>query len=571
MLFQIEKSVVNLCCFAICGIHAVAAFGQIESQGGDAESTPQFTKEAHASTQYLHQIALANAEVLGKQFSVAEAILKKCPPELRRWEWDYLRRLSNPQITSYRVPNTGMWGVEYSPDGSMVATGGFREVHLWNASTGKRLHLWKPKKGWVSSVAFSSDGKRVASVSFQGGNVWDTESGEELIKFEGHERLGYCIDFSPDGSFIATGGNSAEAEFATKGAGVTKVWDAETGELRFQLYQKTPVVDLQYSPDGRWIATVSGKSSYTESKYPSPFNIWDAKTGELVHELEGHEVWQSCLAFSPDAQRLVVGGNDGNVRVWDLKTRKLTHVMSGHKRHLTGVAFTPDGSKVLSTSDDTEVRLWDAQTGKLIEVIAGPRGKISGMAISPDGRSFVTAVEFGKERGAKVWKLPAAAMSRGKTRDNALHSVRMGRPTQLAVTQRTVIRKAKSASVRVLRMQRLASGSSNTRFASETWTFPRTARGCLPRVTMVFPSGIWRRIRRSLPSRCTVSTSLTRRRTVPTGRRSLCARVCTTLATAKRSSRWASASGSVKRRLPASTTVLTESKSRQPTGAALNT
>ena len=165
-------------------------------------------------------------------------------------------------------------------------------------------------------------------------------------------------------------------------------------------------MDLQYSPDGRWIATVSGKSSYTERKYPSPFNIWDAKTGELVHELEGHEVWQSCLAFSADGQRLVVGGNDGNVRIWDLKTRKLTHVMSGHKRHLTGVAFTPDGSKVLSTAADTEVRLWDAQTGKLIEVIAGPRGKISGMAISPDGRSFVTAVEAGKERGAKIWKLP---------------------------------------------------------------------------------------------------------------------------------------------------------------------
>ncbi len=70
--------------------------------GGDAKSTPQFNDKAHRSTQNLHQTALANAEVLGKQFSVAEAILKKCPPELRRWEWAYLRRLSNPQQAHYR-------------------------------------------------------------------------------------------------------------------------------------------------------------------------------------------------------------------------------------------------------------------------------------------------------------------------------------------------------------------------------------------------------------------------------------------------------------------------------------
>ena len=356
------------------------------------------------STQYLHQIALANAEVMGKQFSVAEAILKKCPPDLRRWEWHYLKRLSNPQLAQYRERNTGMWGVEFSPDGSMVASGGFSEVHLWNARTGKRLHLWKPKKGWVSSVAFSKDGKRLASASSEG-NIWDTESGKQVANFEAHEWLAYCIDFSPDGKFVATGGNSAEAEFATKGSGVTKIWNAKTGKLHRQLYQDIPVMDLEYSPDGNWIAAVSGKSVYTQNKHPAPLNIWDANTGELVHKLEGHNVFQSCLAFSPNGQRLVVGGNDGNVRIWNLMTRKLTHVMSGHKRHLTGVEFTPDGSKILSTADDTEVRLWDAGTGKLIEVIAGPRGKISGLSISPDGRSFVTAVEFGKERGAKVWKL----------------------------------------------------------------------------------------------------------------------------------------------------------------------
>ena len=88
MFFAIRRSAFNPCCLAMLAIYAAVAFGQAETQT-DEGATPK--SNADASTQYLHQIALANAEVLGKQFSVAEAILKKCPPELRRWEWHYLQ------------------------------------------------------------------------------------------------------------------------------------------------------------------------------------------------------------------------------------------------------------------------------------------------------------------------------------------------------------------------------------------------------------------------------------------------------------------------------------------------
>ncbi|MFQ5923551.1 MAG: WD40 repeat domain-containing protein [Anaerolineales bacterium] len=59
---------------------------------------------------------------------------------------------------------TGMASVAYSPDGDMLASGGFdNTVQLWDSSTGDLLRMLEGHVGWVESVAFSPDGRLLAS------------------------------------------------------------------------------------------------------------------------------------------------------------------------------------------------------------------------------------------------------------------------------------------------------------------------------------------------------------------------------------------------------------------------
>ena len=76
--------------------------------------------------------------------------------------------------------------------------------------------------------------------------------------------------------------------------------------------------------------------------------VWDAKTGELLRELQGHTHVVISVAFSPDSNRIVCGSWDKSVQVWDVKTGEQLGELQGHNDFVTSVAFSPDGTRIVS-------------------------------------------------------------------------------------------------------------------------------------------------------------------------------------------------------------------------------
>ena len=65
------------------------------------------------------------------------------------------------------VHPAGVTGVDWSPDGTELATGSEDfQVRIWDAETGKELHKYEGHTGSVISVAFFPDGKRIVSASY---------------------------------------------------------------------------------------------------------------------------------------------------------------------------------------------------------------------------------------------------------------------------------------------------------------------------------------------------------------------------------------------------------------------
>jgi WD40 repeat protein len=249
----------------------------------------------------------------------------------------------------------------YSPDGRSIASVSSWngepadpdcEVKLWDAGTGReRQTLRRPNTRRLWGLVFSPDCQRLA-LGGEGDTleVCDVETGQSVLTVP---TRALNVAFSPDGGLVAT----ASGGFFD-GMGEVRLWDAVSGApvdtLRVHRYEVTPITALAFSDDGRKLAAATSNSLV----HMDAVTVWDVASGDELHVLRGHAGAVRCVAFCPDGDRLVSGGDDQMVKVWDVADGKLVLTLRGHSRAVTGVTFSPDGNRLASVSGDSS-RIWD--------------------------------------------------------------------------------------------------------------------------------------------------------------------------------------------------------------------
>ncbi|HZU04254.1 MAG TPA: hypothetical protein VFA10_31630, partial [Ktedonobacteraceae bacterium] len=150
-------------------------------------------------------------------------------------------------------------GVAWSPDGQYIACGKKQEVQIHSTTTGKCKLIYDkhtdshrssgdilPQTDWVAKVAWSPDGTRIASVGWKTIHVWDATTGATLITYIDHTDSVRDITWSPDSQYIASASNDKTVH----------IWNARTGSRLFIYDQhKEEVASVAWSPDGTRIAS----------------------------------------------------------------------------------------------------------------------------------------------------------------------------------------------------------------------------------------------------------------------------------------------------------------------------
>jgi WD40 repeat protein len=128
------------------------------------------------------------------------------------------------------------------------------------------------------------------------------------------------------------------------------------------------------------------------SPIAGPGEAWDLtgtprKTASLQEDFGGV---QSC-AFSPDGKLLVATSGDTGVRFYDTASWRMVHEYRGLKLESFAIAFTPDGQRILIGGPDSKIAVF-ALAGNLTGTLDKDRELVG--RISFLGKSGDAAIEY---------------------------------------------------------------------------------------------------------------------------------------------------------------------------------
>lgn len=355
----------------------------------------------------------------------------------------------------------------FSPDGTILASGGYEEIRLWDAKTGKLVREIKDGKRTTYCVlSFSPDGSRLAGAGLHSTSIWYWKDGRLIREFPVN---GQQAAWSPDGTLLASStrdyslsvwdvasgtrlasfrpGKSQRGYFhglqftpdskrlITVADKHLSIWDARTGKLAEE--SEFPVSPGHISPDGKTF--VATESMVIRDNASSPYSFWDLATKKVRAKLEGEIPKRGySTAFSHDSKMLAVNRTDmyqrredATIALWDVGTGQPIRQLRLPTRYVDKVHFSPDGRTLVTTSTGHRptIDLWDAVTGKAVFNWPGHTEHVISLVFMPDGRSLVSGGLDGtvrhwdissgkqiKELGGHRWRCDVVAVTPdGKT------------------------------------------------------------------------------------------------------------------------------------------------------------
>jgi WD40 repeat protein len=187
----------------------------------------------------------------------------------RQWDVE-----TNPEpieiiLASINTRNDWVHAVVYSPDTTLIATGGLDDPYIGNPAE--------------SSV-----------------NIWDAKTGKLVATLKGHTHAVRCLAWTKDGKTLISGSHDHSI----------RIWNTTKWEQITVLDEHNRTVGaIAISPNDCILASVS---------YDKTARLWNLENGQPIGSPIQHAGSVYCVSFSGGGKRLATGCWDKNAYSWDV-------------------------------------------------------------------------------------------------------------------------------------------------------------------------------------------------------------------------------------------------------------
>jgi len=391
----------------------------------------------------------------------------------------------------------------FSPDGTQLASGSFREVKLWKQSrTAPIDRAGDPALGLTAAVPFP-DGDRIAAAAGDGALlVLEAVSGKVIRRVAGAlPAKTPLLSVSADGSKVAAlssgwhlgiwdvsdGRKIVDQTTPDPSLAAKKVAAARhsaaamatlaTAEATFKMASDVmaeAVSSLErIKAEGGGSSAEATRTQIAEAEAiaaAAAANVRDAvaakaAAGEAAaisqkafaaaakNLTASQSLQATALAWAADGKSLLTAGSDGLVRVWTLpdhgSTLPAPQILSAATASVTSLATGP-GGKIVTGGADGKVRIFNLGDGKLetafavaaVEVSVSPDGKQLAVGV-PDGRVLLLDAASGKPifdlRGTAEIAARTAELQQTIDREQLEQSWQKAEAAKIAVREKALV------------------------------------------------------------------------------------------------------------------------------------
>ncbi len=288
------------------------------------------------------------------------------------------------QLQIGKIELYGKVGIDWSPDGKLVAISGTRQgIKIFSISDLSKPLYELQKFTSVTSIDFSPDQKFLVSSGWdQTIRIWNVQTGEFVRDIYDRDA---SVVYSPAGRYLL----GSAPNFGLS------IWQASTGQLlRTISAHKDGISSVAYSPDGRY---------FVSSSMDTSVKVWDALTGETIFTLNGDPYCATSVTYSPDKGTILSGGCDNYIKLWNAASGKLIY-SKRTTNTVNTVAYNPASNLIIAGDNDQKITIWNAANGEEIIKLNGHLDELSVVSFSPDGRFLAS----GSIDGAIIiWGVPS--------------------------------------------------------------------------------------------------------------------------------------------------------------------
>lgn len=241
--------------------------------------------------------------------------------------------------------------------GQLLITSSYdRHLHWWDIVERKLIRCVRAHDSWIRRVISSADGTQVISIADDMQcKVWHAETAKPIAAFSDHKHLTphhfpsmlYAVAASADGKWLATGDK----------VGHVALWDAQqfkkvgevetpvmyTWDPKARLHSIGGIRSLSFSPDSQRLAVGgTGKiGNIDHLEGPARLEVFDRASLQRELELEdkNKKGLIEQILWSPEQEYIVTAGGDNNgfITIYNSKSGELVHQES-QSGHIHGLA-----------------------------------------------------------------------------------------------------------------------------------------------------------------------------------------------------------------------------------------